>query len=126
VYKGVFLPDLSEEWLLAERERYRQMYISGMLTLAELLLEQGEFSDAVSVAGQLLIEDPCNEHMARIAMRAHAAQGDLAAVVRQYELCAQALREEYGTRPSVQTVELFSTLSRPRRGRKQYPDESLL
>jgi DNA-binding SARP family transcriptional activator len=56
--------------------------------------------------------------MVRVAMRAHAAMGNLAAVVRQYELCVQALREEYGTRPSPQTVELYTALSKPRRGQK--------
>lgn len=118
LYKGSFLPDLSDEWVLAERERYRQLFVSGMLTLAQLLLEQGEFNNAIGIARQLLTEDPCNEYMTRIAMRAHAALGNLAAVIRQYEECVQALREEFGTRPSAQTVELFSALSRSRRGHK--------
>ncbi len=117
LYKGPFLPDLSDEWVLTDRERYHQMYLAGMLRVAELHLERGELASAVSVAGQLLLEDPCNEHMVRVAMRAHAAMGNLAAVVRQYEMCVQALREEYGTCPSPQTVELFAALSRPRRGR---------
>ena len=102
----------------SERERYRQLFVSGMLTLAQLLLEQGEFNNAIGIARQLLTEDPCNEYMTRIAMRAHAALGNLAAVIRQYEECVQALREEFGTRPSAQTVELFSALSRSRRGHK--------
>lgn len=122
LYKGPFLPDLSDEWVLTERERFYQMYLSGIIRLAELHLERGEFNSAVSVAGQLLVDDPCNEHMVRIAMRAHAAMGNLAAVVRQYEMCVQALRDEYGTRPSAQTVELFTALSRPRRGRGQGSD----
>ncbi len=121
-YTGMFLPDLSEEWVLTDRERFHQMYISGMLRLAELHLDQGEFYPALAVAAQLLGDDPCNEHMVRIAMRAHAATGNLAAVVRQYELCVQSLREEFGARPSAQTVELFSALSRPKRGRKFNPD----
>ena len=49
---------------------------------------------------QLLADDRCNEHMVRIAMRAHAALGNQAAVVRQYETCIKSLKEEYGTRPS--------------------------
>ncbi len=122
LYKGTFLPDLAEEWVLTDRERFHQMYLTGMLRLAELHLDQGEFNAALAVASQLLADDPCNENMVRIAMRAHAAAGNLAAVVRQYELCVQSLREEFGTRPSAQTAELFSTLSRPKRGHKFNPD----
>lgn len=124
LYKGEFLPDLSDEWMMPDRVRFHQMYQSALLKLAELHLEQGEFSSTISVAEQLLVEDRCNEHMVRTAMRAHASMGNLAAVVRQYELCVQALKEEFGSRPSAQTVALFETLSRPRRGRKQGLDRT--
>jgi DNA-binding SARP family transcriptional activator len=48
--------------------------------------------------------------MHRLAMRVYAAQGNRAAVARQYALCQQALREEIDVPPSPQTERLYSLL----------------
>ncbi len=119
LHAGPFLPDLSDIWVHVERERFQQMYQTGNLRLAELLLEQSDFQGAASVATQYLIEDRCNEHILRIAMRAQAALGNQAAVIRQYELCANALKEELGSQPSAETIDLYKTLVRRRRSQKQ-------
>lgn len=118
-HNGPFLPDLSDVWVHSDRERYWQMYQAGNIKLAELLLEQGDFHSIVNVATQFLVEDRCNEQMVRIAMRAEAALGNQAAVTRQYELCVSALKEEVGSQPSPETVELYKTLVRRQRAQKQ-------
>jgi hypothetical protein len=45
-------------------------------------------------------------------MRAHAALGNRAAIVRQFESCRQALLNEVNVPPSSQTVTLYETLMR--------------
>jgi hypothetical protein len=44
-------------------------------------------------------------------MRAHAALGNRAAIIRQFEQCEQALQEEVGAPVSPQTRQLFEMLT---------------
>ena len=38
-YKGPFLPDLDDTWVIVERERLNQVYMEALLKLANLYLE---------------------------------------------------------------------------------------
>jgi DNA-binding SARP family transcriptional activator len=59
----------------------------------------------------MLLRDNCCEPAYRLLMRAHAAQGDRAAVRNVYQRCVAALREELGIDPSQATASLFTKLS---------------
>ena len=112
LYKGPYLPDIEETWVLTERGRLHQLYMDTLVSLAEDYLEIQKLEDALNTCVIAVREDPCLEAAHRLAMRVHASRGNQAAIVRQYELCKQALKDEFNTTPSFQTEQLFQILTR--------------
>jgi LuxR family maltose regulon positive regulatory protein len=112
LYGGSYLPEAEGTWVLPEREELHRAHCQAVTWLAEHHLLTGEVQLALDYCHRLLDNDPCLEQAHRLAMRAHAAGGDRAAVVRQYQRCRQALLEEIGAAPSRQTEELYRTLTR--------------
>ncbi len=112
LYRGKYLPDLDEDWVIVERERLFQIYMDALLKLASLSLEARNFEIALEYCQQALREDSCQEDAHRIAMRVYAAMGNRALVTRQYEMCRQALLNEVDASPSFQTQALYESLIR--------------
>jgi LuxR family maltose regulon positive regulatory protein len=111
LYKGSYLPDADGTWVLPEREQLWQAYVEAILRLAEHHLQVSEYETAQKYCQHALAEDECLEEAHRIAMRVHAATGNRAAVVRQYERCRSALLQEIDALPSAQTETLYKTLA---------------
>ncbi|MCJ7694721.1 MAG: tetratricopeptide repeat protein, partial [Anaerolineaceae bacterium] len=109
-YRGPYLPDVDESWIVAERQNYFQMNIEALLKLTKLHMDKKNFKEALRFCHLALSEDSCLEEAHRIAMRIHAAMGNRAAIVRQFERCRLALYEEIDAPPSRQTMELYKTL----------------
>jgi LuxR family maltose regulon positive regulatory protein len=109
-YRGTYMPLVEGTWFLVERERLHQIYIEALLSYTNLQLETMQYEAALTSCQQALNEDPYLEAAHRLAMRAHAALGNNAAVVRQYELCSQKLLNDIGTTPSPQTQALYEAL----------------
>ncbi|MHB8933660.1 MAG: BTAD domain-containing putative transcriptional regulator, partial [Bellilinea sp.] len=115
IYRGTFLPELSDQWVITERERLHQMAMDAMIQLAELQLQQGEL-DGVLMTSQFLLDfEPTHEPMACLAMRALAASGNIAAVIQQYDQLRAALHEELDAAPSLQTIRLYENLTKEHR-----------
>jgi two-component SAPR family response regulator len=112
IYKGSYLPDAEADWAWWERERLREAHLEAILKLAEFYLETKEYRVALDYCQRALSEDQCQEEAHRLAMRAHAAMGNRAAVVRQFDRCQQVLREEVNAPPSPQTVALYEAFMR--------------
>ncbi len=112
LYGGPYLPDAEGIWVLPEREALHRAHCQALTGLAEHHLLVGEHREALEWCHRLLSHDPCLEEAHRLAMRAHAASGNRAAVVRQYQSCRHALLEEVGAPPSPKTVELYRALTR--------------
>jgi two-component SAPR family response regulator len=109
-YKGPYLTEIDQSWIVAEREKYIQMNIDALMRLTRLYIEKRNFKTALKYCNQALTEDPCFEEAHRTAMRIHAAMGNRVGVVRQYERCIASMMEEIGAPPSRQTEELFRSL----------------
>ena len=98
--------------MVVERERLHQLYVDTLVSLAGDYLEIRQLEDALETCLKAAHLDPCLEAAHRVAMRVHASRGNQAAVVRQYELCKAALKEELNTTPSQQTEQLYQILTR--------------
>ena len=109
-YKGEYLSEIEEIWAITDRQRYDQMYLDTLMRLANLYVERKSYKTALRYCYQALSEDACLEDAHRLAMRIHAATGNRAAIVRQYERCRVALVKEINAPPSRQTRELYETL----------------
>lgn len=109
-HKGTYLPDVEHEWVLPRRQQIQQAYVELLLRLANLELENHQYEAALQSVQRLLNEDPCLEEAYRLGMLIHAAMGNRAGIVRQYEQCSTALLIEFKAQPSQQTRELYTLL----------------
>lgn len=113
VYGGDYLPDVDDVWPLADRARLQLSYFEAMLELAELHFQTKNYEPVLEQCRMALSIDPCLEEAHRLAMRAYAALGNRAAVVRQFEQCRLNLITEVNTVPSAQTERLYKQLAAP-------------
>ncbi len=110
LYRGAYLPDVDASWAWSTREHLQRIFIDTALTLVQLTFAQQAYSVALEVCQRVLTEDSCMEDAHRLAMQIHAAQGNRAAVARQFALCQKALLEEVDAPPSPQTEALYASL----------------
>jgi DNA-binding SARP family transcriptional activator len=92
---------------LLERERLRGQYLSLLARLAERHFGSGQYAAAQSRALELLTADPCREDAHRMVMRCAVRLGQRAQALRQYGVCIEILRREFGVEPEPATRDLF-------------------
>jgi DNA-binding SARP family transcriptional activator/predicted negative regulator of RcsB-dependent stress response len=117
LYRGEFLEDfhvrdaaLFEEWQASERERLRQAVQRLTLRLIKLYSQGGEYDLAIPYAHALLAREPWLEEGHQQLMLLYARTGQRGNALAQYELCAQALDDEFGVPPSDETNELYDQI----------------
>jgi LuxR family maltose regulon positive regulatory protein len=111
VYQHPYLPDIDGSWVIPIRESLWREYTTCVSALTRLFFESKSYDQVLEYSQKLLAIDSCLEEAHRLAMRAYAAKGDRAGLVRQYERCIQALRDEVDAPPSKQTTTLFNSLN---------------
>ncbi|MEZ4863696.1 MAG: AAA family ATPase [Caldilineaceae bacterium] len=109
-YGGDLLPDCYDEWVLAERERWREQYSKALEQLIVLLEAERDYAAAITAAQSLLRHDPLHETTYRCLMRLHALKGDRAGALRLYHTCATILQRELNVEPSAQTRTVYESL----------------
>ena len=112
LYRGDYLPDaLYEDWASAERERLLSLYLRAADKLAGLLIERGEFEEALDICQAILARDACWERAYRLIMTAHTRQGNRPLALRAYQRCVTALHDELGVEPSAATLALYHQIA---------------
>ena len=112
-YQGDFLEGFVlreppfEEWLVAERERLRELALGALRRLLDLHVEAGASEPAIRTALRLLVLDATQETAHRALMRLYVHQGRRAAALRQYQTCVGVLQRELGTEPEPATRDLY-------------------
>jgi DNA-binding SARP family transcriptional activator len=106
-----------EEWLLAERERLRELACESMRRLLDGLVGAGALDRATPIALRLLALDPLQETIHRALMDVYARQERWGAAQRQYEQCAAILKRELGVPPEPETEALRQSILNRRRRR---------
>lgn len=89
-----------DDWVVMERERFRQIRLHALDRLGEHLLERGSYPAAVQVGLTAVDAEPLHESSHRLIVRAHLAEGNLGEALRQYRSYARYLQAELGARPS--------------------------
>ena len=105
-YEGDLLPDWDEQWLLAERERLRQLRLHLLEQLAQRLATAGKFGLALEAAFAALSADPLRESAHRTIIGIHMAEGNTGEARRAFETCRRALAQDLGVAPSPATAGL--------------------
>jgi DNA-binding SARP family transcriptional activator len=102
------LPDWYEDWVIFERERYRQLRLHTLDSACQRLIDCELYVEALQLALKALAAEPLRETAHRNLIRIHLAEGNLAEAVRQYQRYARMLRTELGARPSDAMHALFA------------------
>ncbi|MEI2786628.1 MAG: bacterial transcriptional activator domain-containing protein [Candidatus Nanopelagicales bacterium] len=104
---GELLPGWDDEWLMAERERLREVHLQHLDTQIDQLVKERQFGQALELARRSLAIEPLREVTHRAVIGIHVAASDHAAAVRAYQRCRTLLLTELGVEPSRQTVRLL-------------------
>jgi len=98
--------DMHEPWAEQPRREARALRDRLLWSAAQAHERDGARARALACLAALLASDPLREDAHRAVMRIHAAAGDSAAALRQYEDCRRTLRAGLDTDPSGETEAL--------------------
>jgi DNA-binding SARP family transcriptional activator len=116
LYDGEYLNNLYYDWLLPERMRLNEAYVSGLGELARLTARLGDLETAIMLARKALAINPFLENTHCDIMRYLHQLGDRQGMVRQYQSLCDLLHDELDADPHPRTRQLFVTLN------TSYPD----
>jgi DNA-binding SARP family transcriptional activator len=94
------LAESDGDWLVVERERFRQRILHAADRLIDLLCDAGSFARALDVGLSALAQEPLRESTNLAVMRVHLREGNRSEAVRHYERCCALLRSELSVEPS--------------------------
>ena len=114
LYSGDLLADFYDDWILPERERFRQLDVETLLRLTQQYRSGSDYAGAIETAQRVLAADPANERAHQHLMFCSVAQGNRHAALQQYEQCARALREELAIDPAPETTALYEWIKQAR------------
>lgn len=120
LYRGEFLEGLAlqeapfEEWLLAERERLRELALEALAKLLHHQRTTGATEAGLQTALRLLALDPLQEPVHRAVMRLYVQLGRRASALRQYQICIGVLQRELSVEPETTTKQLYQEILRQR------------
>lgn len=123
LYRGELLADFDvrdaafEDWLSAERRQLAD--IAG--DVLERLCDQETGLARVAIAKRLVAIDALRESSHRILMQAYADAGEKGLALRQYEVCRDALRDEFSVPPGPETEALRHRLLKGSTGQTAAP-----
>jgi DNA-binding SARP family transcriptional activator len=107
---GELLPDWYDDWVLIERERFRQLRLHALDAFCESLTADGRYAGAVEAGQAAVAAEPLRESAHRLLIRAHLAEGNRDDAIRQYCFFRDILEAELGLAPSPQIEELVTSL----------------
>ncbi|MCB0121868.1 MAG: tetratricopeptide repeat protein [Caldilineaceae bacterium] len=117
LYQGDFLAGLEvphapgfEEWMLLERERYRQLAFQYGERLAHHYEGVNEEHNAIDLCRRLLAIEPWQETIHRRLMTLLARTGQPTAALQQYEQCRRLLADELAVEPEGATKALYERI----------------
>lgn len=113
IARGELLPGWTEEWVLVERERHRQLRLHALEDRCARACRRGHFADALRAGLEAVSQEPLRESAHRRVIEVHLREGNGAEALTQYESFRTLLRDELGLAPS----EAIRTLVRPLLGR---------
>lgn len=110
LYQGDLLEGWYQDWCIAARERYQQMYLTMLDKLIAWAEHHGDAAVGIHYCELSLRCDPARERTHRRLMRLHYMAGNRTAALRQYESCVEMLRRELSVEPSRSTQLLYTQI----------------
>ncbi len=111
LYRGDYLEEYPyEEWCKEERTRLRELYLRTADRLARVLVERGDWEQAIEVCQGILMRDDCWENAYRLVMICYARLGNRPQALRTYQRAVERLREVLNIQPSPETSALYRAI----------------
>ena len=105
------LPEWYDDWVIAERERFRQIRLHALEAHCRRLSARGEHAQAVD-AGQIVVgAEPLRESGHCALIEAHLCEGNHSEALRQYERYRALLDAELGVSPSPRLRAIISDVA---------------
>ena len=109
------LPDWYDEWLIADRERLRQLQLHALEALSARLRCRAEYGSAVEAAQLAVAAEPMRESARRVLIEAHLAEGNVDQAMREFRHYRDLLERELGVEPTPMLTELLPAVQQPAR-----------
>ena len=94
------LPGWEDDWIIVERERYRELRVAALEQACQALVSGNDFSGAVQAALAAIESEPFRESPRRLLVRAYLADGNVAEAIRAFEMYRELIQTELGIQPS--------------------------
>ncbi|MER6051491.1 bacterial transcriptional activator domain-containing protein [Streptomyces sp. NPDC001793] len=100
------LPGWPDDWLVLERERWDQVRLHALESLAQQLQAAQQYLPALQAALTAIAIDPIRETAHRIIVEIHLAEGNIACALKRYHAYRELLQQELEVAPSPQMARL--------------------
>lgn len=107
LYSGKLYEGIYSDWCLVERERLARMHLRAMGQLMACCMRRNVYQEAVDWGRRILRADLLREEVHRALMYCYWQMGRRPQAVRQFQQCAQALREELQITPMPETIAIY-------------------
>jgi DNA-binding SARP family transcriptional activator len=107
-FEDELLPGWYDDWVIFERERFRQLRLHALEGLSQQLTRLGRHAEAVDAAQAAVAAEPLRETAQRVLIAAHLAEGNRSEARRQLALYTELLRDELGVEPSSELRSLLA------------------
>ncbi|MFV2102415.1 AfsR/SARP family transcriptional regulator [Micromonospora sp. LOL_024] len=121
------LPGWYDDWVLADRERLRQLRLHMLEQVAGHHLNAGRHGEALEAALEAMAAEPLRETPHRLVVRIHLAEGNAFEAVHAYYIYRDLLLRELRLEPSpamsallAETLEPIRRASRPTSGPRRH------
>jgi len=110
LFDGDVLTDWYDDWVLLERERFRQLRLHALEALCEDLTDARSYAAAVEAGLACVAAEPLRESSHRALIKAHLAEGNPGEAIRQYALFRTLVLEQLGLEPSEEMRRVVESL----------------
>jgi LuxR family maltose regulon positive regulatory protein len=111
LYHGQYMENLYYDWVMPERNRLEQAYLSALQRLASFKLSKADHAAALDLLKRGLHADPLAENIHCQVLRVYAAMKDKPGLIRHYRTMSELLQTELGIQPMLSTTKLYQDLS---------------
>jgi DNA-binding SARP family transcriptional activator len=107
---GDLLPDWYDDWLVAERERLRELRVRALECVRERLTALGRFGPAIEAGLAAVHAEPLRESAHRCLIGVYLAEGNQAEALHGYRAYRDLLHDKLALEPSPRMEELIGRL----------------
>lgn len=111
LYKSDILLDVTDDWALREREKYRRNYLNALGRLMQIATIRRDYAEGIRHAQAILDSDALREDVHRDLMQLFVLSGQRALALRQFEQCRELLRRELAIQPMRETLALYRRIA---------------